>query len=165
MSDIEASHSSEEVPWGMMPNPGTHTSKIRASLKGMATYCKVNAQLHGDAAKKHKSRYYFLQTFNVLITAGAAISATISVVDDVWAGQLVVAILSSSSAASQSILGLLNPDARSEKHLSTEHRYTCLARDIMVKLVSRNEVTEYWEDVMRDSQRLLDGIQAVEPDL
>ena len=89
MSDIETSRSSEEVPWGMMPNLGTATSKIRASLKGMSSYCKGNAQLHGDAAQKHKNMHYFLQTLNVMVTARAAISATVSVVDDVWAIGLV----------------------------------------------------------------------------
>jgi membrane-bound inhibitor of C-type lysozyme len=73
--------------------------------------------------------------------------------------------LAAAASAVQAIIGLYNPQAKREKHSAAEHRYTCLSRDIVVKLVSGSDDAAYWEDVLKDSQRALDNIQAVAPEL
>ena len=161
-----APRSSAEVPWDEVPCiEGRPSSKLRASLKGLATLCRTNAAAHGKAAKKHNQRNHLFQIASIAVTSGATICAAVSLADTTWAGQLVVAILTATSSATQAVIGLFNPEGRREKHLATEHRYTCLARDIVVKLVSGTDNVEYWEDVLRDSQRILDNIEAVAPDL
>ena len=169
-TDIESppseKRSSAEVPWESVACLHGHpASNLRASLKGMATMCRENATAHGEAAKKHTLRNNILQLASILITSSATITAAVSISDSSWAGQLIVAILSASSSATQAIIALLNPDGRKEKHLASEHRYTCLARDIVVKLVSGSDEPDYWEDVLKDCQRAIDNIQAIEPDL
>ena len=169
-SDVESPESkhrsSSEVPWESVPTlTGSNVSNLRASLKAMATMCKEKALMHGKAAERHALQNNVLQLTSILVTSGATICAVVSLSDGSWSGQLVVAILSSSASATQGVLRLLNPDGKKEKHLSSEHRYTCLARDIIIKLVSGNHAEDYWEDIIKDCQRTLDNIEALAPDL
>ena len=167
VSDVESpDRSSCEIPWESVPTlTGSNISNLRASLKAMATMCREKALMHGKAADRHALQNNVLQLSSILITSGATICAAVSISDNTWSGQLVVAILSSTASASQAILRMLNPDGKKEKHLSAQHHYTCLSRDIIIKLVSGNHAVDYWEDIIKDCQRALDNIEAFAPDL
>jgi hypothetical protein len=168
-TDIESpteTRSSSEVPWDEAPClKASHASRLRASLKGLATLCRENATAHGKAAKVQAGRHNILQIASIAVSSSTTICAAVSLSDNTWAGQLETAILAAAASAVQAIIGLYNPQAKREKHGATEHRYTCLSRDIVVKLVSGSDDAAYWEDVLKDCQRALDNIQAVAPEL
>ena len=173
MTDIESPNPSEsdirssmEVAWDAVPQlHGNRASNLRASLKGMATLCKQAASAHEQAAVKHGFRNNVLQVASILVASTASITATVAVFDEHWAGQLVVAILTSAAGTIQSIVSCLNLEGRKEKHIAVGHRYTCLARDIVVKLVSGSNEADYWEGLLKESQHHLDNILTVEPPL
>jgi hypothetical protein len=165
-SVIDDNRSSVEIPWDTMPvSTKNKVSSLRASLKGLASLCKEQASRHDKAAKKHALRNNVLQLASILVTSGATICAAVSIAEATWSGQLIVAILSSSSSATQAVMRLLNPETKKEQHLATEHRYTCLARDIIVKLLSGSVDEHFWESTLKDTQRILDNIEAIAPDV
>ncbi len=165
-SPSDSGDSSAEIPWDKMPISNKNkVSGLRASLKGLASLCKEKASLHDKAAKKYAWQNNVLQLTSIIVTSGATICAAISIAEQTWSGQLIVAILSSSSSATQAILRLLNPETKKEQHLATENRYTFLSRDIIVKLLSGSMDEHFWESTLKDTQRILDNIEAIAPDV
>ena len=168
-SDVESpteTRSSSEIQWDQAPClKASPVSRLRASLKGLATLCRESAAAHGKPAKVQASRHNILQLASIAVSSSTTICAAVSLSDSSWAGELETAVLASAASAVQAVIGLYNPQAKREKHGAAEHRYTCLSRDIVVKLVSGSDDAAYWEDVLKDSQRALDNIQAVAPEL
>jgi hypothetical protein len=106
-----------------------------------------------------------LQIASIAVSSSTTICSAVSLSDETWAGQLETAVLLAAASAVQAMIGLMNPEAKREKHNAAEHRYTCLLRDMVVNLVSGSDDAAYWEDVLRNCQRALDNIQAVAPEL
>ena len=148
----------------------THAQQERAALRGMSYLCTQLANEHGSKSNTYKSIDKVLEFITIVLGIAATVVASIipARYTDVLYFQIYAAVITGVSSLVSSIYAILSPASKKQAHASIEHRYRCLARDIAIKLVTRPRgnltITpeEYWEDVLRDSQRVLDNIQGTD---
>lgn len=137
------------------------------ALKSIRGACKTNANAHRLKAEKLKALNVILNALLGICTTTSAFISTVKLDQQPQPDFPipVLLVLNVTSATITVLLNILVPGERRSRHLSSEHQYKCLGRDISVKFATNDELTEneFWSNFLKDCQRILDNIQGAEP--